>query len=270
MEEGKTILFVAHGVSVINELCSRAILLDRGELILEGPPKLVTLHYQKYLYANPAEQNKTRNEILLLNKNEEKKKVFSNIIESTGKKQAFGPAFQKEDSEPEKQKQALYLPELKSKSEVLRKNADIDIFEIRIEDPNGNKVNYLLTNEIYFLAYKVKFNVDVEDFTFSCAFKNEKGLQLSGARFPGQRGPLQKASINDTYAIKWKFRCSLLQGIYYIDIGISKRQQSRVEKLSAYFDALVFKVQKYESEGDAAHKWALFDMDQQINSIEIV
>ena len=51
MDEGKTILFVTHNIGPVNELCTRAIFLDRGELVLEGPPKLVTIYYQKFLYA---------------------------------------------------------------------------------------------------------------------------------------------------------------------------------------------------------------------------
>ena len=38
MESGVTILFVTHGVATVVELCSRAILVDRGELIMNGSP----------------------------------------------------------------------------------------------------------------------------------------------------------------------------------------------------------------------------------------
>ena len=59
-KSGSTILYVSHGIGTINQICSRAILLDHGELILDGIPKFVTMHYQKLLYAEPGNQKKTR------------------------------------------------------------------------------------------------------------------------------------------------------------------------------------------------------------------
>lgn len=45
--QGKTILFVSHALPSIIELCSRAILVDKGEIIMDGLPEPVTKSYQK-------------------------------------------------------------------------------------------------------------------------------------------------------------------------------------------------------------------------------
>ncbi|MET0567734.1 MAG: hypothetical protein ABWZ74_01550, partial [Hyphomicrobiaceae bacterium] len=45
--KGGTILFVSHAAQTIVQLCSRALLLDGGELLLEGRPKMVTNIYQR-------------------------------------------------------------------------------------------------------------------------------------------------------------------------------------------------------------------------------
>jgi ABC-type polysaccharide/polyol phosphate transport system ATPase subunit len=42
---GKTILFVTHGMDQVVELCSRAILLDKGRLIMDGDPNEVVETY---------------------------------------------------------------------------------------------------------------------------------------------------------------------------------------------------------------------------------
>jgi ABC-type polysaccharide/polyol phosphate transport system ATPase subunit len=44
-ERGGTILFVSHGAGTIIELCTRAMLFDQGELILNGSPKKVVSYY---------------------------------------------------------------------------------------------------------------------------------------------------------------------------------------------------------------------------------
>ena len=48
---GATILFVSHAASTVSELCNRALLLDHGELLTQGPPKYVVSRYQKLLYS---------------------------------------------------------------------------------------------------------------------------------------------------------------------------------------------------------------------------
>lgn len=44
-KEGRTILFVSHSMSAITRLCKRAILLDRGKVIQDGPASEVTKQY---------------------------------------------------------------------------------------------------------------------------------------------------------------------------------------------------------------------------------
>ena len=44
-QAGKTLLFVSHGGEVVQQLCERAIWLDHGEMLLEGPPAQVLEAY---------------------------------------------------------------------------------------------------------------------------------------------------------------------------------------------------------------------------------
>ena len=71
-----TVFFVSHSISSVVEICTRTILLDKGELILEGPPAFVTRYYQKLLYALPPNQDETRDEIIRLNHDQEEKKKY--------------------------------------------------------------------------------------------------------------------------------------------------------------------------------------------------
>jgi lipopolysaccharide transport system ATP-binding protein len=48
---GCTILFVSHSAGTVVELCDRAILLDGGEMLADGAPKVVISRYQRMLYA---------------------------------------------------------------------------------------------------------------------------------------------------------------------------------------------------------------------------
>ena len=52
---GKTVLFVSHDANSVNKLCTRAVLLHGGNIILDGEPKDVTRFYEKLAYAKESD-----------------------------------------------------------------------------------------------------------------------------------------------------------------------------------------------------------------------
>jgi len=53
---GRTVIFVSHNVSAITRLCPRAILLDHGTLVADGPAHAVMSHYLQAGYGASAER----------------------------------------------------------------------------------------------------------------------------------------------------------------------------------------------------------------------
>ncbi|HNY25790.1 MAG TPA: ABC transporter ATP-binding protein [Candidatus Sumerlaeota bacterium] len=54
--EGKTVLFVSHNMSAIRSLCKRVILLDKGQVVLDGPTEEVISTYLDKHFASHGEQ----------------------------------------------------------------------------------------------------------------------------------------------------------------------------------------------------------------------
>jgi lipopolysaccharide transport system ATP-binding protein len=54
-DSGATILIVSHGAAHHKNLCNRSILLDRGEVLNEGPPNAILGFYDQLLEAGPDE-----------------------------------------------------------------------------------------------------------------------------------------------------------------------------------------------------------------------
>jgi ABC-type polysaccharide/polyol phosphate transport system ATPase subunit len=54
-DNGKTILFVSHSMDSIKKLCNRAILIDKGKLIMDGDPEQVI---EKYSALHPGKNKK--------------------------------------------------------------------------------------------------------------------------------------------------------------------------------------------------------------------
>jgi hypothetical protein len=55
--ENGTVVFVSHDLSSITELCSRAIWMDRGSIVMDGNPKLVVERYAQYMYEGKIESS---------------------------------------------------------------------------------------------------------------------------------------------------------------------------------------------------------------------
>ena len=47
-----------HSLGAINKFCSRAVLVDRGEILLDGPSKIVTQKYPKYVFVGKVTEKK--------------------------------------------------------------------------------------------------------------------------------------------------------------------------------------------------------------------
>jgi ABC-2 type transport system ATP-binding protein len=52
-QEGVTIILVTHGLSMVEEFCSRALMLDAGSLVADGDPASVLSQYEALANAHP-------------------------------------------------------------------------------------------------------------------------------------------------------------------------------------------------------------------------
>ncbi|HPI90081.1 MAG TPA: ABC transporter ATP-binding protein [Spirochaetota bacterium] len=244
---GKTILYVSHITSSINELCTRAVMLDRGELICDGPAKLVTSLYQKYLYSSKDKIDDMRKEIISLNSNIMYKKSIEEEIKEFSKKNINEvehhnfdfPGGKKISHNP----RSFYIPNLKPKSTVEYKNYNVEIFNIKLVTPENEDVNMLLLNKKYVYSYMVKFNCDAQDVSFGMLFKTEKGSHLGGGVAPGVNTYIPSVTKGLVFRIEWNFLCNFLQGIYYVNTGVRGRINGEIVYLNRIVDSLVFKVQ---------------------------
>jgi lipopolysaccharide transport system ATP-binding protein len=240
-EEGKTILFVTHSGSTIIELCNRAILFDTGELILDGSPKLAVSHYHKLLYSKKDMFSKVRSEICNLNNSlDEKNKSEISINQGRMDEPVHENDF---DWQLDLLKQKpFFLDSLISQSTLVYKTLDVDIMDIYIKTTSGEKVNMLVMNENYIYSYRVKFNVDAENISFGMCFKTIIGLELGWSEAK-KYDCINSVKAGHEYLLEWKFRCTLLPGLYYTNASVISKINGESEFISRITDAQVFKVQ---------------------------
>lgn len=245
-KSGKTILFVSHDANSVNELCTRAIFLDSGQILMDDEAQTVTKYYQKYMFAKQDTLSEVRNEILNYKKN------------NAGTAQTVLNT--KHQNEEKKLSEAYFISNFISKNQLAYSDYDVEIIEPIMIDTSGQQVNVLVHDKTYLLGLKVKFSDAQSGVSFGMRIKTIKGIYVSGAALHIGDKNIEVES-QDYYSIEWKFKCKLLAGTYVIDLGVSSMLNGARCIISWSADAYMFKVlPKQGSINDG-----LVSLDQNIN-----
>ncbi len=222
-ESGKTIIYVSHSSSEISRLCSRAVMLHGGEILMDGDPKEVTKYYEKYLFA----------------KDENKQEILDEIKTTTLKIKPISKVEKNNtrslDSVNLDQK-SFYITGLESKNRIEYDNSLLEIYDIKIENLDGKKVNNLITNERYNYCYKLKFKKSFEKIFCGMQFLNEKGVLISGA---AHEEDISGAVEGEILQIKWNFNCAMHAGVYYTNTAVVDAHKVYINRV---IDSYMFKV----------------------------
>ncbi len=248
LDEGKTILFVTHSLSTINELCTRAILLDKGELILDGHPKFVTTHYLKLLYSTLRERPFVRESIVKLNSDIEKKEEYSRtLIDEELEIESDKLSYDNDRKKLEVgNMEPFYIESFQSQTEIKHKCPAVDIFDLEIQTPEGRKVNALVMNEDYICTFKIRFNVSMQFVSLNVKIRSIKGINIAGIRFPKNNSDFPHVKKGESYRFDWRFTCRLVPKSYFINITLGNFSNGEKNQILHLADALAFKVQDME------------------------
>ncbi len=259
-KSGKTILFVSHSIQSVIQLCTRAILIDNGKLLLDGSPKFVGMAYQKYIFADQTNKARIKKEIIDLGKGNNKNSIEVNPVEKNVANDKFGF-----NSDTESDLKPYYLPDFKPKSTMNYDYFDVKINNSYIKTITGETVNVLVQNQYYLYSFNVLFGINALKVKIGTSFKTEKGQIISGSKYPQGDRYIEKISKGQKFRVDIKFKCTFLPANYYITTGIKGLVNNNREFLNRIDDILVFKVQK---EPNIKH-WGLVNIGQKINVIEI-
>jgi lipopolysaccharide transport system ATP-binding protein len=232
----------------VNEFCTRALLLDHGELILDDKASIVTNQYERLLHANPNRSAKLRSEIIDIAANSKPAPLpqmkHTTGIEETDSAHIAPWAKSQEDCRKSPIQRPFLLPDFHPKTRVQYKVDNVDIFDVSIRTLEGEPVNALVMGEHYVYTYKVLFHGDALNVMFGMAFKTEKGIRITSANAPGKYQYMGKIEAGKRYLLEWPFHCVLLPGIYYTNAGVSSLTYGdKLKFLNRIVDAMAFKVQ---------------------------
>ncbi len=230
-DAGATILFVSHSAGMVTQMCNRALLLDRGEQLLIGPPKHVLTRYQRLLYA-PADRAE-----------EVRAGILQESIEGAEAVEADAPnapnaAEVVEDDAPE----AYFDESLRPSSTVRYVHRGAHILSPSIHTLGGRPVNVLDAGESYVYRYRVKFDKDFYRVRCGMLIKTVSGLEIGGGVTSTQEEPLDSVAAGEEYEVRFHFRCLLAPGTYFLNAGVIGVDGEGEEYLDRHLDVAMFRV----------------------------
>jgi len=226
---GATILFVSHSGHTIVELCDRAILMDAGDKLSIGSPKIIVGNYQNLLYAPADKQNEIREKIRA--SNELINTTTKGVKDTSHKGQAL--------TEYDNELLESFDPNLKSSSTIEYESRGALIESPKVLTLDGEQVNNIIRGKTYCYTYTVNFTKSSSNVQFGMAIKTTSGIILGGTRSnTSDQKELSYIKSGTCYRISFYFRCTLNQGTYYLNAGVANLEGF----LHRMVDVAVFRV----------------------------
>ena len=201
-EMGKTILFVSHDLSSITKYCDRAVLLNKGDKVMEGTPKEAVDRFKMALVAQEEEQ---RREISSLGQ-----------PDHTGKKGR--------DS----------LPVNPETLEYGDKKAEI--IDFAVVDKTGKISNVIEKGSRFTIKMKVKFLADVAEPIFAITLKNLMGIELTGTNTMLECEPIEPKKAGDFQTVSFTQNMRLQGGEYLLSFGCTGYEQEEFKVHHRLYD----------------------------------
>jgi lipopolysaccharide transport system ATP-binding protein len=214
-ERGTAILFVSHASQTIIDLCTRALLLDRGEMLMEAAPREVIAEYHKLIYAPVAEQEELRRRLLA----------------RTAQEEAPAPAAAITEAPPPPESMVAYA---KNGGEILAP---------QLVDEHGARAQHLVHGARYHLLYRLRAERDLHPLRLAMFIKTKTGLELAGTLLHAARHQLPAGlRAGEEAELRFSFPCLLRPGVYYVNCGVTTLVEEEEVFVHRLVDALEFRV----------------------------
>lgn len=234
-DAGATVLFVSHSASTVVDLCDRAVLLDRGELLTQGTPKQVVAKYQKLLYAPPDKVQQVRDEIRSLRDEGE---AGANIDGDSSAVLATPIEAEPRLEEP----QAYWEEGLVPSSTIVYENRGATIQEPHLQMLDGRRVNVLVPGGEYVYTYRVTADRTLAGVRCGMMIRTITGIEVGGAATSTAQQAISVCPAGSEWVVRFRFRCLLASGTYFLNAGVLATLDGGEEYVDRHIDVAMFRV----------------------------
>lgn len=233
-DRGATVLFVSHAAGTVIDLCDRALLVDSGELVSEGQPKLIVSRYHKLLYAPVSEASAIREQI-------KQTSAPANVCGASAPGFQLGRSMEDADA----RQSETYDPGLVPASTVNFASKGALIQRPSIWTRDGKVVNGLVRGRRYCFGFNVAFSKPAYYVRFGSLIRGITGLPICGTMSAARLlDGKAEAAAGQSANVEFWFDCMLNPGIYFMNAGVFGVEQLGQEEtlLHRIADAIAFRV----------------------------
>jgi ABC-type polysaccharide/polyol phosphate transport system ATPase subunit len=183
---GKTVLYVSHNMNSVRSLCNRVLLIEKGEIVLDGDPKAVTQAYEEIMNTG-------------------------SLASPEKYKQLIEPA------DPTK------ISVLNFKNET--KNIDVSLTDCTLlseEYQQTGTVEYLSGQQ---LVVEFVFACSVDNVSVGIAIKDHQGLAIAGIVEPSFSSDIEHIEKGTALKVNWEFDLKMLPGTYFFAVDIRQQNR---------------------------------------------
>lgn len=191
---GSNLLFVSHDSSAVYKLCSRAVLLENGHLILDSQPKQVIDLYEAKILKE-ADQDS----------------------DSLDVKVVFETNQPKDNSDLEDTIEGM--PE--NVEEIKLHRSDVTIRSVQLLDAEGQVIRTPVIDQLVRLAVNLQFHKAFEDPHVGFKVRDRTGMDLFMTNSYIMNQPLGTVKAEEAVEVSFDFRTHIIEGDYTVTIGIA-------------------------------------------------
>lgn len=238
-DAGATVLFVSHSAGTVVELCDRAILLDQGEMLMQGTPKDVVTTYQKLLYAPADRAEHVRQEIIATYRDGTGRPASLSAVHQNQESNSGDAAIDRlaPDLDP-----AYWEEGMMSKSVVDYERRGACIEDPHIETLDGRRVNVLATGRTYVYTYGVDIDQTLARVRCGMMIRSMTGVEVGGAASSIPQAAIPLVPAGEKLVARFSFRCLLHPGVYFLSAGVLAAIGEGEEYVDRRIDAVMFRV----------------------------
>ncbi|MCB1461598.1 MAG: ABC transporter ATP-binding protein [Nitratireductor sp.] len=252
-DRGGTILFVSHGAQTIVQLCDRALLFDRGEMILQGRPKTVVGQYQRLANASEEMAAKVRAQILAMREAPHANRALiegaAAGIEPDGEAGVEALSIGRQpivEAAAALQDDGLadfFDSNLVSQSRVELEQRGAHIRDVRIAALDGRPVNVLRMGKRYVFEYWADFSMTASNVAFGMFIRTPTGADLAGANTENDHAfRMDVTEPPTTRHVRFFFDCILSPGTYFFTCGVTGKSGGEAVVMHRIRDSVMFRV----------------------------
>lgn len=232
---GATVLFVSHSAGTVVDLCDRAVLLDRGELLTQGSPKAVVALYQKLLYAPADKVEQLREQI---------RSGDAALSAGPAPHMALGDVESPvRAAGVESTDDAYWIEGLETSTAVAYESRGAHIEDAHLETLDGRRVNVLSEGKHYVYTYIVHASKSLASVRCGMMIRSITGIDLGGAATAASGiEAIPLVEKGDRVCIRFRFQCLLAPGTYFLNAGVLASIGEGEEYVARYMDVAMFRV----------------------------